>query len=121
VLAPGRDVASVLIQCNNGGGTADGELAFEDIVFSVSDESLHVLGILTAQQPLLVAATHVPIIGSGQISRGQIAVPESWYGPYDPTCCSTGRAKTIWAYAGGKLSVKQTIVLHKPATKLPSG
>jgi hypothetical protein len=120
-LASGIDVASVLTDCNNGGGTADGQLAFVDVVFSASKDSLHVIGLLTAQQPLMGAGSHVPIIGSGQISRGEIVVPESWYGPYDPTCCSTGRAKTVWVYAAGRLTVQRTIVLHEPATKPPSG
>jgi hypothetical protein len=120
-LAPGRDVASVLVDCNNGGGTADGQLAFLDVVFSASGDSLHLLGVLTAQQPLIVPASHVPIIASGRISRGEIVVPEYWYGQYDATCCSTGRAETIWVYGGGKLSLKQTIVLHEPATKPANG
>jgi len=119
-LAPGLDVASVAVGCNNGGGTADGQLAFLDLVVSASNDSLHILADLTAQQPLIVPASHVPIIGVGRISRGEIVVPEYWYGPYDPTCCSTGRAKTIWVYSGGKLRVKQTIVLHQAATKPPS-
>lgn len=120
-LAPGREAASVLVQCNNGGGTADGQLAFTDVVFSASGDSLHVLGVLTPQQPLIVPASHVPIIGAGHLSRGEIVVPEYWYGQYDATCCSTGRARTTWVYAAGKLSLKRTIVLHEPATKPPAG
>jgi hypothetical protein len=120
LLASGLDVASVLTDCNNDGGTADGQLAFVDVVFRASGNSLHVIALLTAQQPLTAGASHVPLIGSGAISRGEIVVPEYWYGEYDATCCSTGRARTIWAYAAGKLSVKQTIVLHAPATKPPS-
>lgn len=119
-LAPGLSAASVAVDCNNGGGTADGQLAFADVVFSLDNTSLHVLGVLTPQQPLIVPASHVPLIGTGRISRGEIVVPEDWYGQYDSTCCSTGRAKTIWVYARGKLSPKQTIVLHEPATKPPN-
>lgn len=120
-LAPGQEAASVAVDCNNGSGTADGQLAFADVVFGLSDESLHILGVLTPQQPLTVPLSHVPLIGTGKISRGEIVVPEDWYGQYDSTCCATGRAKTIWVYAGGKLSLKQTIVLHEPATKPPNG
>jgi hypothetical protein len=118
-LVGGLDVASVLVDCNNGGGTADGQLTFLDLVFSLSHGSLRVLGVLTPQQPLSPSASHVPLLGPGRIGHGEIVVPEFWYGPDDPTCCSTGRAKTIWVYAGGKLSAKRTIVLRQPSMKLP--
>ena len=118
-LGKSLDVASVLIDCNNGGGTADGQLAFLDVVFRASGDSLHVLGVLTPQQPLSSGSSHVPLIGPGRIAGGRIVVPEYWYGPYDATCCSTGRAATTWVYAAGKLSVKQTTVLRRPSTKPP--
>jgi hypothetical protein len=76
---------------------------------------LRVVGILTSREPLEPGA-HVPLSHVVAIARGRVVVSEAWYGPQDGDCCASGRARTIWTYAAGKLRPTQTTILRKPAT-----
>jgi hypothetical protein len=49
-LGKGFQVAAFDVGCDNGGGTAAGQLAFAVIIFEVSDGQLRVLGTLTPQK-----------------------------------------------------------------------
>lgn len=110
----GLHVAVVLAECNNGGGTADGQLNFFDVVFSASADQLHIVGIITPRQPLEPFTPHVPLLGAGDVRDGEIVVPEYWYGPDDPTAGGTGLATTTWEYTGGHLHVRQTVINRQP-------
>jgi hypothetical protein len=111
----GRDEAALDVDCANGGGTAGGQLAFSEVVFRASGTSLRIVGILTPRQPLEPGA-HVPLSRVVAIERRKIVVSEAWYGPEDGDCCASGRARTIWTYATGKLRPTRTTILRKPAT-----
>lgn len=111
----GRDEAALQVVCANGGGTADGQLAFSDVIFKALGKTLRVVGIVTPRQPPLdLDKTHVPLSLVSAIGRGRVVVSEAWYGRYDGTCCASGRARTIWTYRGGRLRPSRTTILRKP-------
>jgi hypothetical protein len=112
----GRDEAALQVVCTNGGGMAAGQLAFAAVVFKAVGRSMRVLGILAPRQPLVPGTGHTPLNNVERIERGRVIVSEAWYGPHDGTCCSSGRARTIWAYRGGRLRPERTTVLQKPRT-----
>jgi hypothetical protein len=109
------DEAAVGVVCSNGGGTAAGQLGFSYVIFSARENVLHVIGVITPQQPLNADAGHVPLLGSVEILRGKLLAQEAWYGPNDGTCCPSGRVATIWTYASGKLRPSRTIVVLRPS------
>jgi len=100
--------------CNNGGGTADGQLQFFDVVFTAAAGRLHVVGVITPRQPLEPFTPHVPLLGTVSLHDGEIAVPEDWYGPDDGTAGGSGLATTIWGYADGRLQVLRTVIRQQP-------
>ena len=110
----GRDEAALHVVCANGGGTAGGQLEFSALIFRAVGGSLRVVGIITPQQPLGPDGPHVPLTGLVAIERGKVVVSEAWYGSHDGDCCASGRAKTIWTYAHGKLRPARTTVIRKP-------
>jgi hypothetical protein len=114
VYGDGRDEAALSVICANGGGTADGQLAFSVVVFKAVGRALRVVGIVTPQQPLTTASGHVPILTTVKFERRHVIAAETWYGPYDGTCCGSGRAQTTWAYRGGRLHPLRTTVVRKP-------
>jgi hypothetical protein len=110
----GRPAAAVEVLCSNAGGTADGQLISSDVVFLQSAGSLRAIGILTPRQPPSAATAHIPLEGAVRFAGGRLEASEYWYGPSDPTCCASGRARTLWAYRGGALRALRTTVLRKP-------
>jgi hypothetical protein len=110
----GHDEAALDVVCANGGGTAAGQLGFSDVIYKAVGKSMRVVGIVTPQQPLDPATSHVPLSHVVAIKRGQVVVSEAWYGAYDGTCCASGIAKTIWTYRRGKLRPAHTKTLRKP-------
>ena len=113
----GRDEAAVYVICSNDGGTADGQLAFADVIFGSVGKSLRVLGIITPKQPFSLSTPHVPLLGKPKIQRGKVIAYERWYGPHDGTCCPSGQVKTIWTYANGTLRASRTIIVQKPSQR----
>lgn len=109
----GRDEAALDVVCSNAGGTASGQLAFSNAIFAARGRWLHSIGIITPRQPLDPDAWHVPLVWA-EIRRGKVIGHEAWYGPQDGTCCASGRARTIWAYAHGRLRPSRTIVDRRP-------
>jgi hypothetical protein len=100
LLGTGRPVAAIPLQCDNGGETADGELAAADAIIDGSTGKIALIGTITPQQPSAVVTTN---FGKVEITRGRIAAREIWYRPADPTCCASGSAITDWTYTGGGL------------------
>ena len=112
----GEDDAGLNVNCNNGGGTADGALLYSWVIFSGHGGRLSVVGIVTPRvQPREVLPTPLTIA----IAPGKITAHEYFYGPYDATCCSTGRATTTWTYADGVLRPGVPVITKHPSTTPP--
>ncbi len=103
----GQDEAALNVWCDNGSGTADGQLANSWVVFSGATGTLQVIGTLTPQQPSNPNSPHVAYFnvtaGGIVVAPGKITVHELWYGSQDPTCCPSVQATTVWTYADGHL------------------
>jgi hypothetical protein len=106
-----RDPAAALtVNCNNGGGTADGVLAYADVIFGGAGKSLRVIGAIT---PKVQKADELPTLLKLQIRAGEVIVHESWYGGSDGTCCPTGRATTVWKYEHGHLRAGKSVITRR--------
>ncbi len=109
----GPDDAGLPVNCNNGGGTADGVLLYAWVLFSGSGGRLSVVGTVTPQvQPPDVLPTLLEIA----ITPGEITAHEGFYGPTDATCCASGRATTTWTYAHGALRPGVPVITRHPHT-----
>jgi hypothetical protein len=107
----GSDDAGLAVNCNNGGGTADGALLYAWAIFSGRGGRLSVVGVVTPQvQP----AEELPTLIEVAIRPGKITASESFYGPADATCCSSGRATTIWTYAHRMLLPGVPVITRRP-------
>jgi hypothetical protein len=104
-------VAAVQLVCDNNGGTAAGQLLFSIAVYTVRDEELRLLALITPRQQL--PDNHVTVIEVGQLSPSGLSVDEAWYGPEDATCCPTGRATSRWEYADGGLRPAGTRITRR--------
>ena len=112
----GEDDAGLDVDCNNGGGTADGALLYSWVIFSGRGGRLSVVGVVTPRvQPHEVLPTILTIA----IAPGKITAHEDFYGPDDATCCSTGRATTTWTYAEGALHPGVPAITKHPSTSPP--
>jgi hypothetical protein len=114
------DATALSVWCTNGGGTADGQLGNDLVIFDV-DHPQHprVLGILSPTQPM-ASDVHVPYFDSRPdkvtITKERITVHELWYGMNDSTCCPTGSATTVWTWNGRHFSPSTTIT-RKPSNR----
>jgi hypothetical protein len=111
----GHDEAVVRVVCSNGGGSADGQLGFADVVYSATGGKLRTIAVLTPRQPLSLASGHVPLLGRLDAGPGRLVENEAWYGFHDSTCCPTGRETTTWLYANGRLRPVRTVITREPA------
>jgi len=120
-LSTHQPVAALDVWCDNGGGTADGQLADSWVIESTAGAVPTVLGVLTPQQPAAYIVDHVPYFDQGKIAidGGRIVVHELWYGPAgDPTCCPSGRAVSVWSFQhSGFVHVSTTVT--KPPAHIP--
>jgi hypothetical protein len=110
----GREVAVVSIGCDNGGGTADGQLGSADVVYTLHGRVLSVIGVLTPRQPLSPRTPHVPLLYRVTIRNDQVITDEAWYGPNDGTADPSIRAVTFWKLSAGVLRPFRTIVTREP-------
>jgi hypothetical protein len=119
----GPDQAALDIWCDNGGGTADGQLADAWVMFTATAEGPRVIGVLTPQEPVPGPGWHVPYFddlpGGITIRPGQVVVREVWYGPGDGICCPQDRATTVWAFSSSGFHPDSTTVT-KTALPLPT-
>ena len=112
----GQDEAALVVDCNNGGGTADGVMAYAQVIFTAGEKSPRVLGVVTPQSSITYGAPLVQV----KIEPGKIVAHEFWYGPKDGTCCASGRVTTVWKYVNGKagtpgaIRLLSTRVVRKP-------
>jgi hypothetical protein len=109
--------AGLMVSCNNGGGTADGALLYSWVIFSGAGGRLSTVGIVTPQvQP----SEELPTLIEITIKHGAITAHEDFYGSVDPTCCASGRATTIWTYAGGALVPGAPKITSNPSSSSAS-
>jgi hypothetical protein len=112
----GEDDAGLNVDCNNGGGTADGALLYSWVIFSARGGRLSAVGVVTPRvQPHEVLPTLLTIA----IAPGTVTAHEYFYGPDDATCCATGRATTTWTYADGALRPGVPVITKHPSTSPP--
>lgn len=104
---PGRTAAAVGLLCDNNGGTGAGELLASVAVYSGSGGKVHSLGLLTPQVQL--PGLHCTLLGPFVVGPGRVTVTEEFYGPHDSDAEPTGRARTVWTYAGGTFHPHTTI------------
>ena len=113
----GSDEVALIVQCNNGGGTADGQLAFVAVIYTSGTHGPRVVGAVTPQVQGNLG-DHVPLL-EVSLRRGEVVSHEFFYGTADGTCCASGRATTIWKYARGKLRVASVKITKKPFNPWP--
>jgi len=113
----GADEAALIVNCNNGGGTADGQLAFAAVIYTAGQRVPRVVGVVTPQVRGDLG-NHVPLLEVA-IRPGKVVSHEFFYGTADGTCCASGRATSIWKYAGGRLRVASVRVTKKPFNPWP--
>jgi hypothetical protein len=106
----GRQVAVIYLYCSNRGGTADGELAFAAVVYTLKAHTLSVLGVLTPRQPLSPNASQVPSLSRVTIRAGEVIAQEYWYAPGAGPAGEGQFARTFWKLRGGVLTPVRTVV-----------
>jgi hypothetical protein len=110
----GNSAAALFVGCNNGGGTADGYMAYGQAIYVARRHAPPVL--------VGIVKPHIRPWGSTQLAsilgvsfRGDhVIAHEAFYGGSDGTCCPSGRATTVWQFARGKLTRLRTTITRKP-------
>lgn len=97
-----RSEAGVNVLCDNGGGTAAGDLAFALVVFEGVHGRLIAIGTVTPQKN--PPDVHPTWFRKVKLTRGRVIVHEAWFRPSDSTCCPTGTAVTVWTLENGHLT-----------------
>lgn len=93
--------AAISVWCDNGGGTADGQLAQAYLIFNQRGTRLTLIGTISArEQP---SGVHISYITGISFKQKSIIAHEVWYRPSDATCCPSGTALTRWTLAHGQL------------------
>lgn len=105
--------AGLMVNCNNGGGTADGVLLYSWVIFGGAGGRLSVVGIVTPQEQ---PPDELPTLIEVAIKPGQLTAHEFFYGPADATCCASGRATTTWTYEQGALRPGVPVITRQPNT-----
>jgi hypothetical protein len=108
----GNDEAALGVDCNNGGGTASGVLAYARVVFTAGERSPRVVAVVTPHQRPNRHA--LPTLLQVRILKGTVIAREFWYGPSDGTCCPSGHSTTVWEYGNGALRPVSTLVVKRP-------
>ena len=101
----------MVADCNNGGGTAAGVLAYAEVIFTPGKKSPRVIGVLIPQEQ---PANELPTLLQVTIRRGEIVAHEAWYGVNDGTCCPSGRTTTTWKYTNARFTPVRTVLQRRP-------
>jgi hypothetical protein len=101
-----QDEAFLFVTCSTGGGTAASIVKSSWVVFTGGSGKVAVLGVLKAKHQWL--NSNATVLSDPKISGGVAHVRETIWFPENPTCCGTGKARTVWWYHDGKLTVKST-------------
>ncbi|MFE5394363.1 hypothetical protein ACFQ9U_07310 [Streptomyces sp. NPDC056568] len=94
VTGDGRDEAAVTVGCDNGGGTAAGQLVFAVIVLTARDGRLYALGTLPTQHGS--SGPHTPLVSTTKLTSGKATMTELWYRQSDANCCPSGERVSTW-------------------------
>ncbi|WP_063483456.1 hypothetical protein [Streptomyces ambofaciens] len=94
VTGDDRDEAAVAVGCDNGGGTAAGQLTFAAVVLTARDGRLYALGTLPTQHESY--AEHPPLVSTTKLKPGRATMTELWYRPSDANCCPSGERVSTW-------------------------
>jgi hypothetical protein len=106
----GLDEAALGVFCSNGGGTADGVLAYAQVVYRAGTSSALAVGVLSPHwQPKHMLPTLLTVV----LRRGRVIGREAFYGRRDGTCCPSGRAMTVWVYRHGTLRLASSRVTRR--------
>ena len=106
-----HQAAALVVDCTNGGGTADSVLAYAQVVFTSVGNSLSVVGVVT---PRKRSHDQMPTLLTVTIRPDEVVAHEAFYGGIDGTCCPSGRATTIWRYTHGRLVAGRPTVTKAP-------
>ncbi len=98
----GRPEAALIVECDNGGDTAAGQLAFAAIAFTSHQGRLVVLGTV-APQERPSDGVHATLLADVRLLPGKVVADEHWYRSNDSTCCPSGSAVTTWTLHAGQL------------------
>ncbi|MFE2048466.1 hypothetical protein ACFXAS_08190 [Streptomyces sp. NPDC059459] len=88
------DEAAVAVGCDNGGGTAAGQLVFATIVLTARDGRLYALGTLDTQDDS--SGPHPPLVSTTKLTSGKATMTELWYRQSDADCCPSGERVSTW-------------------------
>jgi hypothetical protein len=110
--ADGRDEAALVVGCSNRGGTADGFLAYSQVIFTAGKKSPQVIAVVTPRQRKRPNVG--PTLLQVAIRPREVIAHEAWYGANDGTCCPSGRSTTAWRYRNGTLRPIRTVVERTP-------
>jgi len=105
--------AALVVDCNNGGGTAGGVMAYAQVIFGGAGKALRVIGVVT---PRVQRSGQLPTTLTVEIRPGEVIAHEFWYGGTDGTCCPSGRAVTVWKYVDGRLRAGKPKITKTPKT-----
>lgn len=95
--------------CDNGGGTAAGNLAYAYLLFASDERTTRVLAELPAQQPTL--GEHPTMVNSITGSGETFTVDEAWFRLNDANCCPSGAARTVWRVTDAGADVVSAVVV----------
>lgn len=91
----GKVEVALSVGCDNGGGTAAGQLGFGYVIIGSRDGELVAIGTITPQREP-DNLSHVTLLGDAVIEQDEVVVTEYWYRSSDATCCPSGRTQTTW-------------------------
>lgn len=111
LTSSGTEDAGLNVVCTNGGGTADGQLLWSWVIYSDRGAKPSVLAVVF---PRVQLPKEMPTLLQIAMRPGKLTAHEYFYGPYDGTCCSTGRAITIWTYTHGALVPGVPVITKEP-------
>lgn len=100
--------AALPVMCDNGGGTAAGQIASAYAIYTKRGPNLILLGTVTSQ--FNPRGVHITLVGDVRMRRGSLTVTEAWYRPRDGDCCPSGGANTRWTVQHGRLVPHHPVV-----------
>jgi hypothetical protein len=114
----GHSAAAINVGCNNGGGTADGYMAFADAIYLARPhETPRLLGIVRPHIRPWGGKANLASLVSVTFRGDELVAHEFFYGGPDGTCCASGRATSVWRFAHGSLTPLRTTITHKPGRR----
>ncbi|UVF79178.1 LppP/LprE family lipoprotein [Gordonia mangrovi] len=110
LTAPGRStLLGHRASCDNGGGTAAGNIATSYLLFAKEGDNSRVFAELPAQQPK--QGEHPTIVTDIARAGDTLTVKEQWYRSADPNCCASGTSESTWQIDGDTVRLVSARVL----------